>query len=97
MVGELGSGDARVFWLLLLMVLLLPFTIWISLVLVDLGNCMGSASFVPGLLQVSCLACGPDYIRPPVGSSNWRVFTGAEKLLIYCPGCSRFPGRPRDC
>ena len=52
-VGELGSDDAHVFWLLLLMVLCLPFTIWISLVFVDLGDCMESASFVPGLLQVS--------------------------------------------
>ena len=55
-VGELGSGDAKVFWLLLLMVLCLPFARWISLVFVDLyGICdsMESASFVPGLLQVS--------------------------------------------
>ena len=52
-VGELGSDDAHIFWLLLLMVLCLPFTIWISLVFVGLGDCMESASFVPGLLQVS--------------------------------------------
>ena len=52
-VGELGSDDAHVFWLLLLMVLCLPFALWISLVFVDLGDCMDSASFVPGLLQVS--------------------------------------------
>ena len=52
-VGELGSDDAHVFWLLLLMVLLLPFAIWISLVFVSLGDCLESASFVPGLLQVS--------------------------------------------
>ena len=52
-VGELGSDDAHVFWLLLLMVLCLPFALWISLVFVDLGDCMESASFVPGLLQVS--------------------------------------------
>ena len=52
-VGVLGSDDAHVFWLLLLMVLCLPFAIWISLVFVDLGDCMESASFVPGLLQVS--------------------------------------------
>ena len=52
-VGELGSDDAHVFWLLLLTVLTLPFTIWISLVFVGLCDCLGSASFVPGLLQVS--------------------------------------------
>ena len=52
-VGELGSDDAHVYWLLLLMVLCLPFSIWISLVFVDLDDCMESVSFVPGLLQVS--------------------------------------------
>jgi hypothetical protein len=49
-VVELGSDDAHVFWFLLLIVLCLPFTIWISLVFVDLGDCIESASFVPGLL-----------------------------------------------
>ena len=52
-VGELCSDDCHVYWLLLLMVLCLSFVIWISLVFVDLGDCMESASFVPGLLQVS--------------------------------------------
>jgi hypothetical protein len=53
-MGKLRSDDARVFWLLMLLVLHLPFTIWISLMFVDLGDCMESASFEPGLLQVSC-------------------------------------------
>ena len=53
LVGEQGSDDAHVFWLLLLMVLYLPFTIWLSLVFVDMGDCMESASFGPGLLLVS--------------------------------------------
>ena len=52
-MGKLGSDDAYIFWLLLLMIFCLPFAIWISLVFVDLGDCMESASFVPGLLQVS--------------------------------------------
>jgi hypothetical protein len=52
-LGELGSDDAQVFWLLLLMVLCLLFAIWTSLVFVDLGDCMESASCVSGLLQVS--------------------------------------------
>ena len=52
-VGEMGSGDAHVSWLLLLMFLRLPLTIWISKVFVDLDDCMESASFVSGLLQVS--------------------------------------------
>ena len=42
-VGELGSDEAYIFWLLLLMVWCLPFTIWISLVFVDLGGYMESA------------------------------------------------------
>jgi hypothetical protein len=53
LVGELGSGDAHIFWLLLFMVLCLPFTIWISLVFIELGDYMESASFVPRLLLVS--------------------------------------------
>jgi hypothetical protein len=49
-VGKLGSDDSHVFWLLLVMLLCFSFTIWISLVFVGLGDCMESASFVPGLL-----------------------------------------------
>jgi hypothetical protein len=52
-VGKLGSDDDRVFWLMLLMALCLPFTTWISLVFVGLGDCMESSSFVSGLLQLS--------------------------------------------
>jgi hypothetical protein len=52
-VGELGSDYAHVYWLLLFMVLSLLFAIWISLVFVGLGDCLESASFVSGLLQVS--------------------------------------------
>ena len=52
-VGELGSDDAHMFWLLLLLVLCLPFIIWISLVFVGLGNYIVSDSFVPGLLLES--------------------------------------------
>ena len=44
-VGELGSDDAHVFWILLCMVLCLPFDIWISVVFVDLNDCMESGSF----------------------------------------------------
>jgi hypothetical protein len=52
-VGEVGSDDSHDFWLLLLMVLGLPFTLLISLLFVGLGASLKSASFVPGLLQVS--------------------------------------------
>jgi hypothetical protein len=37
-VGELGSDDDNEFWLLLLMILLLPFAIWIYLVFVGMGD-----------------------------------------------------------
>jgi hypothetical protein len=66
----MGSDYAHVFWLLLLMVLCLSFAIWISLVFVDLSDCMESASFFPGFRQVSWHAYSPGCIRLPVGSSN---------------------------
>jgi hypothetical protein len=69
-VRELGSDDAHVFWFLLLMVLHLPFTIWISLVFVGLGDYREFASFISGLLQVSRQTCGPGCFRLPVGPSN---------------------------
>ena len=53
MVEELGSDNVHIYWFLLLMILCLPLTFWISLVFVSLGDCLESASFVPGLLQVS--------------------------------------------
>ena len=37
LVGELGSDDAILLWLLLIMFLHLPFAIWLSLVLAGLG------------------------------------------------------------
>jgi hypothetical protein len=37
-VGELGSDDAYTYWLLLLMVLCLPHSIWLSLVFVGLDD-----------------------------------------------------------
>ena len=52
-VGEMGYDDSHVFWLLLLMFLGFPFTVWISLVLVVLNDYLESVSFVPGFLQVS--------------------------------------------
>jgi hypothetical protein len=53
-VGELGSDDAHVYWLLLVMVLNLPLTIWLSLVFAGLGDSVWYLPpFLPGLLQVS--------------------------------------------
>ena len=52
-VGEHGSDDVHVHWLLFHIVLHLSFTFWTSLMFVDLGDCLESATFVTGLLQVS--------------------------------------------
>ena len=49
-VGELGSHNAGIYWLLLLMVLPLPLTIWLSLVLTGLSD---SVCSLP-LLFLSC-------------------------------------------
>jgi hypothetical protein len=95
-VGELGSDNAHIYLHLLFIVLILPFPIWIDLVFVGMGDCLESASFVFGLLQVSWEVFSLGCSRPCVGPSNWGLFTGTEKLLIYCPGCSRSSGRPLD-
>jgi hypothetical protein len=52
-VEELGSDDNHIHWFLLLIVLYLPFTNWISPVFVGLGDCLESASFFPWWIQVS--------------------------------------------
>jgi hypothetical protein len=52
-VVELGSDDVYIFWFLLLIALCFPFAIWISLLFVDLGDCMESGSFVPWVFQIS--------------------------------------------
>ena len=59
-VGELDSDDAHIYWLLLLMVLHLPLTIWISLVFVGLGDFVWSLS----LLSLGCF-------RSPSRSVAW--------------------------
>ena len=76
MVGELGFHDAYVYWLLLLIVLCLPLTIWFSLVfcysgdsvwilpLLSLG-CFGSP-YRPVALSVTDIPWG----LPTVGSSE---------------------------
>jgi hypothetical protein len=72
-VGELGSADAHIFWLLLLMLFCLPFTIWISLVFVDLGDSKESAFFVPELsLGRLAAPAGTDHlwVLPTGGSSQ---------------------------
>ena len=45
-VGELGSDDAHVYWLLLLMVLCLPLAILLSLMFAGLGDSVWSLSLL---------------------------------------------------
>lgn len=45
-MGELGCNDAKVHWLLLLMVLCLPLAIWLSLMLGGLGISVWSLPLV---------------------------------------------------
>ena len=58
-------------------------------------------AFSLGLLQVSCLACGPGCRRLLSGLQNGclgeGIFRSPDKELICCPGCSRSPVRPSDC
>lgn len=86
-VGDLGSDDAKVFWILLLMILCMALAIWISLVLVWLSD---HASCFHGLLQVSLDGCDPG--RPSGRPSDCGIFRGANKQQICCPGCRGFPG-----
>lgn len=51
-MGELSSDGAKVYWLLLLMVLHLPLTFWLYLVLAGLVPLSKVCFLCPGLLQV---------------------------------------------
>ena len=73
MVGELDSDNAHVYWLLMLMVLHFPLTIWSSLVFAGLGVSVWSLL----LLSLSCF-------RPPgrldalaVANHLWGIPTGS--------------------
>ena len=96
MVEELGSDDIHIFWLLLLMVLHLPLTFWLSLLFSGLDDTVCSLHLLslgcfrsPGRPVVGCC-------RPLVGPSQWELFREAEKLLICCCGRSRSPGRSSE-
>ena len=52
-MGKLHSDNVHVYWFFLLMVLCLHLAIRLSLVFAGLGECLKSASFVPGFVQVS--------------------------------------------
>ena len=60
MAGELGPDGAKLYWLLLLMLLCLPLIIWLSVVLSDLGV---SNWNLPSWRQEELCVMG--YSRPP--------------------------------
>lgn len=99
LVEELSSDDAHVYWLLLLMVLCLSLTMWLSLVFVALGDCLDSASFVPGLLQApsspEALSVADHLWVLPTGSfsEGSREALSAADLL----GCFRLWCQLPDC
>ena len=80
-VRELGSDDAKVYWLLLLMFLCLPLTTWLYLVLAGLGVSVWSLTpmSLPALLLVSWKACSSF----PVSPSDCGVIQGPDNLLIW--------------
>jgi hypothetical protein len=89
-VKELSSDDAKLYWLLLLMVLYL----FSSCHLIIYG---ATTFFILVLFQVSCDACGHGYRRPPVRPSDSSVFRGTDKLLFCCPVSNSSPGRSSVC
>jgi hypothetical protein len=73
-VGELGSDDAHVYWLLLLMVLCLPLVIWISLVFVGLGDSVCSLS----ILSLGCFRSPGKPVTLTVADQLWNLPTGGS-------------------
>ena len=94
-VGKLSSGDAYIFWLLLVIVLWLPYTICISLLIVGLGDCMESASFFPGLFQVSW-QFWPWLYLITCGAFQLQTLHRCREAADCCPGCNRSPRRSLD-
>lgn len=65
---------------------------WLTWVL-----CLEPASYVPGLLQVSCETCDPGCSRPPERPLDCGVFRGACTPIMCCPDYSRSSEMPLDC
>ena len=73
-IGKLGSDDAHIYWLLLLMVLCLPLTIWLSLVFVGLGDSVWS-------FPLFSLCCFRSSVRPEalaIADHLWGLPTGGS-------------------
>ena len=73
-VGELGFDDAHIYWLLLLMVLHLPLTIWLSLVLVGLGDSVWSLP----LLSLVWFRSSGRSVALTVSDHLWGLPTGGS-------------------
>ena len=72
MVGELGSDDVHIYWLLMLMVLHLPLTIWLFLAFAVLGD---SAWSLP-LLSLGCFRSSGRPVTLAVADLLWDLPTG---------------------
>ena len=80
-VGELGSDDAKVYWLLLLMVLHLPLTIWLSLVFAGPGISIWSLL----LLSLDCFRSPGRPVALTVADLLWVLPTvGSSEVQRNC-------------
>jgi hypothetical protein len=73
-VGELGFDDFHIYWLLLLMILCLPLTIWISLVFVGLGDSVWNLP----LLSMGCFRSPGRPLALAVADHLWSLPTGGS-------------------
>ena len=95
-VGELGSDGAKVYWLLLLMVLSLPPAIYLSLVLASLGVSVWS---LPPVSWVAAGLLGDLWFWLKLISWEGFILSGLQRGMHAndcCPDCSRSPGRSSD-
>jgi hypothetical protein len=83
MVGELDSDNAHVYWLLMLMVLHFPLTIWSSLVFAGLGVSVWSLL----LLSLSCFRSPGRPVALAIADLLFRLLTvgSSEEPSSCCP------------
>ena len=80
-VGELGSDDAHIYWLLLFLVLCLPFAIWLPLLFVGLVVSVWSLP----LLSLSCFRSPRRPVDLAVADLLWGLLTvGSSEGYICC-------------
>ena len=73
-VGELGSDDVHVYWLLLLMVLCLSLDLWLFLVFAGLGDSVWSLP----LLSLGCFRSPGRPVALAVADHLWGFPTGGS-------------------